>query len=124
MSTTAVVNQPAPKAFSNAARVQEAITASVERKILLWLARWAPASISPDHLTGLGFAAQFLAGLSYGLARWNKHALWLATLFIAINWLGDSLDGTLARYRRRLRPRYGFYVDHMVDTFGAVFLMS
>jgi phosphatidylglycerophosphate synthase len=48
----------------------------------------------------------------------------LATFFIAVNWLGDSLDGTLARYRQRLRPRYGFYVDHMADTFGAVFLMS
>ena len=73
--------------------------------------------------TSLGFAAQLLAGFCYGLASRNKPALWLATFFIAVNWLGDSLDGTLARYRERLRPRYGFYVDHMADTFGAVFLM-
>jgi phosphatidylglycerophosphate synthase len=71
----------------------------------------------------MGFLAQFLAGVSYALARWNKYALLLATLFIGLNWLGDSLDGTLARYRGRLRPRYGFYVDHMVDTFGSAFLM-
>jgi len=110
--------------FRNAVRIQQAITAPLERKVLLWLAERTPDSISPDHLTALGFAAQFLAGVSYGLARWNKYALLLATFFIAVNWLGDSLDGTLARYRQKLRPRYGFYVDHMADTFGAVFLMS
>ena len=110
--------------FHTATRVQEALTASLERKILLWLAARTPDSISPDHLTALGFAAQFLAGASYALSRWNKYALLFATLFIALNWLGDSLDGTLARFRQHLRPRYGFYVDHMSDTFGAVFLMS
>lgn len=64
-----------------------------------------------------------LAGVSLALARWDHRALWLAVFFIFINWLGDSLDGTLARVRRQQRPRYGFYVDHMVDTFGAASLM-
>ena len=124
MSSVASISTPVRAKFRIAVRLQEAITAPVERKVLLWLAKRMPKSISPDHLTALGFAAQFLAGVAYGLARWNKYALWLATIFIAVNWLGDSLDGTLARYRQRLRPRYGFYVDHMADTFGAVFLMS
>jgi archaetidylinositol phosphate synthase len=110
--------------FRDATRVQGALTASIERKALSSLARRTPESISPDHLTALGFAAQFLAGASYALARWNQYALLLVVVFIAANWLGDSLDGTLARHRRRQRPRYGFYVDHMVDTFGAVFLVS
>jgi len=110
--------------FRNAVRFQQAITAPAERKVLLWLAERTPESISPDHLTLLGFIAQFLAGASYALARWTDYALLPAALFIAVNWLGDSLDGTLARFRGRLRPRYGFYVDHMADTFGAVFLMS
>lgn len=122
--STAVSIRPVTTKFRHAVRIQEAITAPVERKVLLWLACRVPQSVSPDHLTALGFAAQLLAGMSYGLAAWNKYALWLATLFIAVNWLGDSLDGTLARYRQRLRPRYGFYVDHMADTFGSVFLMS
>ena len=123
MSSIANVGISVRTKFQNAVRVQEAITAPMERKVLLWMAERVPRFVSPDHLTALGFAAQFMAGLSYGLAAWNKYALWLATFFIALNWLGDSLDGTLARYRQRLRPRYGFYVDHMVDTFGAVFLM-
>jgi len=124
MSTAVSIIRPVTTKFRNAVRVQEAITAPVERKVLLWLAARVPKSVTADHLTALGFAAQFLAGVAYGMARWNRYALWLATFFIALNWLGDSLDGTLARYRQRLRPRYGFYVDHMADTFGAVFLMS
>jgi len=124
MSAAASVAKPARLEFRNATRVQEAITARLERKVLLWLAAKTPESISVDHLTALGFGAQILASVFYALSRWNKYYLLFATFFIAINWLGDSLDGTLARYRNRLRPRYGFYVDHMADTFGAVFLMS
>jgi archaetidylinositol phosphate synthase len=123
MSSTVDTCKAFSAGFRNATRVQQALTASVERKTLLWLVRRIPEFVFPDHLTALGFAAQFLAGASYALARWNKYSLLAAVFFIAVNWLGDSLDGTLARYRGRLRPRYGFYVDHMVDTFGATFLM-
>ncbi len=66
----------------------------------------------------------FLAGASYALARANSVGLILATIFLALNWFGDSLDGTLARLRNRQRPRYGFYVDHMIDTVGGLFLMG
>jgi archaetidylinositol phosphate synthase len=110
--------------FREAVRVQEAITAPLERKALAWLARRTPDWVGPDHLTALGFAAQLLAGVSYALARWSQFGLLGATFFIGVNWLGDSLDGTLARYRNQPRPRYGFYVDHMSDTFGAIFLMT
>jgi archaetidylinositol phosphate synthase len=109
--------------FREAVRVQQAITAPLERKALAWLARRTPEWVGPDHLTALGFAAQFLAGACYVVARWSQFGLLGAAIFIAINWLGDSLDGTLARYRNKLRPRYGFYVDHIIDTFGAIFLM-
>jgi phosphatidylglycerophosphate synthase len=124
MSAAASIVKPVGSEFRNATRVQEAITAPLERKVLLWLAQRTPDAISVDHLTMLGFGAQILAGAFYALSRWNKYYLLLATFFIALNWLGDSLDGSLARYRNRLRPRYGFYVDHMADTFGGVFLMS
>ena len=110
--------------FRTAPRLQQSLTAATEKKALLWMAARTPKWISSDHLTLLGFGAQFLAGAAYALAGWNKQFLWLATFFIAVNWLGDSLDGTLARFRNQQRPRYGFYVDHMADTFGAVFLMA
>ncbi len=116
-------SQTAELQFSNAHRVQEALTAPVERKVLAWFAERLPAWMNSDHLTAVGFAAQLLAGAAYALAGWNRYALIAATLFIALNWFGDSLDGTVARIRNRQRPRYGFYVDHMIDTFGAASLM-
>jgi archaetidylinositol phosphate synthase len=110
--------------FQNALRLQESFTAAAERKALAWLAARLPARINSDHLTLLGFVAMFLAGASYAFARTNRAGLILATFFLAVNWFGDSLDGTVARLRNRQRPRYGFYVDHMIDTFGGFFLMG
>lgn len=110
--------------FKDAKRVQESITSHVERKALLWMAAHMPPWINSDHLTLLGFAAMFMAGASYVMARWNAAALLLATVCLALNWFGDSLDGMIARVRNCQRPRYGFYVDHMIDSFGAIFLMG
>src|ERR1700740_2094432 len=110
--------------FRNAVRIQESLTSGLERKTLLWLASRMPSRIGPDHLTCLGFAAMLLAGGSYLLARWHPLGLLLATFFLTVNWFGDSLDGTVARVRARQRPRYGFYVDHMIDSFGGLFLIS
>ncbi len=112
------------QAFRNATRIQESLTSAQERRVLLWLAARMPYWVTSDQLTLLGFVAMLLAGASYLLARWHPVGLLLATVCLALNWFGDSLDGTLARLRNRQRPRYGFYVDHMVDSFGAVFLMS
>jgi archaetidylinositol phosphate synthase len=111
-------------AFSNARRIQASFLASLEKKTLVWLAEHTPASVNSDHLTLLGFAGQLMAGGFYALSRWNKYYLLAVIVCLAINWLGDSLDGTLARVRQLQRPRYGFYVDHMVDTFGAIAMMS
>jgi archaetidylinositol phosphate synthase len=110
--------------FPDMQRLQESWLAGLERKALLWLAARTPAKIGPDQLTLLGLAAQIGAGACYALAGTNTYFLLGTILCLALNWLGDSLDGTLARVRRRLRPRYGFYVDHMVDSFGAVALMG
>lgn len=108
----------------NAMRIQESFTAAPERKVLLWLAERIPESINSDHLTLLGFVSMIFAGLSYAAAKSHPAALLLATALLAFNWFGDSLDGTLARVRNRQRPRYGFYVDHMIDSVGAIFLMG
>ena len=113
-----------PPAFRPAPRIQESFSAAAEKRLLIWLAERLPARINSDHLTALGAAAMLLAGASYALARFDRRALLLACFFVALNWLGDSLDGTLARVRRCQRPRYGFYVDHVLDTFGAFFLMG
>ena len=112
------------RGFVSAPRIHTALTAGVEKRLLIWMAHRTPRAIQPDHLTALGFAAQLLAGAGYAWASHDARALWLVNLFLFLNWLGDSLDGTLARVRDAQRPRYGFYVDHMVDTFGALALMT
>lgn len=111
-------------AFSNARRIQASFLANLEKKTLIWLAERTPAGVNSDHLTLLGFAGQLMAGGFYALSRWNKYYLLAVIVCLAVNWFGDSLDGTLARVRQQQRPRYGFYVDHMVDTFGAIAMMS
>jgi archaetidylinositol phosphate synthase len=110
--------------FPDMLRVQESWVAGAEKRALLWLAARTPDRIGPDHLTVLGFVAQIGAGVSYALALRDRYALLAVIGFLALNWLGDSLDGTLARARQQQRPRYGFYVDHMVDSFGALALMG
>ena len=118
------VMEAASRSYKQAKRRQESVLAGVERRALLWLAQRTPATINSDHLTILGFAAQITTGVAYAYSRSHRYALIVAIVALALNWLGDSLDGTLARYRNRQRPRYGFYVDHMVDSFGALALMG
>src|SRR2546427_11337980 len=110
--------------FKSAVRQQESLLAPLEKKTLLWLARRMPAWVDSDQLTLLGFLGMILAGVCYFLAKWNALALIGAVACLAVNWFGDSLDGTLARVRNKLRPRYGFYVDHILDAFGALFLLT
>ena len=110
--------------FQPAKRVQRSFLADVEGRALLWLVQRTPASINSDHLTALGLVAMLVAGLAYWWSQWNRWGLVVVVLCLGLNWLGDSLDGTLARYRNRQRPRYGFYVDHISDAFGLLFLLT
>lgn len=109
---------------ANAQRINRSLTAAAEKRLLVWMAERAPRWVTSDRLTMLGFFAQIAAGLSYACARYGRWPLLAACLCIALNWLGDSLDGTLARVRCQQRPRYGFYVDHIVDIFGSAALMG
>ena len=109
--------------FTPANRVNQALTASIERQALQWMAARAPRWVTSDQLTVLGLTAQVAAGLGYAASRYNRYALLGVIVCLVLNWFGDSMDGTLARVRCQQRPRYGFYVDHMVDIFGSVALM-
>ncbi len=110
--------------FQEAVRVQQNVIADLEKRVLSWLAARTPEAINSDHLTTLGAIGMLLTGASYAFARYSRYGLLLGCVFLAVNWLGDSLDGTLARYRHRQRPRYGFYVDHIIDCFGITALFA
>jgi phosphatidylglycerophosphate synthase len=110
--------------FNNANRIQTSFLSRIEKRVLILMAERMPPQINSDHLTVLGLFGQIMAGVSYALSRTNRMWLIAGIGFFALNWFGDSLDGTLARVRQQQRPRYGFYVDHMVDSFGALFMMG
>jgi archaetidylinositol phosphate synthase len=110
--------------FKQAARVHTSLLAGIEKRALVWMAERMPAWVNSDHLTLLGFAAQIATGLCYAFASRDRRLLLVAITCLVLNWFGDSLDGTLARVRRQPRPRYGFYVDHMIDSIGAVAMMG
>jgi archaetidylinositol phosphate synthase len=110
--------------FRNVVRLQESILAAQEKRLLICIAEHTPARINSDHLTALGFTAQLMTGVSYAVSGSNKLWLIAGIGFLALNWLGDSLDGTVARVRQKQRPRYGFYLDHMLDSIGSVVLLG
>lgn len=122
--STHTIPASSQSSFKPARRINRALTASMEKRALHWMAKRLPDWVTSDQLTVLGLLAQLGAGLSYALSRYHRRTLLVAILCLALNWFGDSMDGTLARVRCQLRPRYGFYVDHLVDIFGSVALMS
>src|SRR5256714_10501936 len=98
-----------------APREKNFLLARPEARVLEWIARRLPARVMPDHLTGLGVAAAAAVAAAYALSAGGDGWLWVASALLVVHWLGDSLDGTLARVRRTERPRYGYYLDHLVD---------
>lgn len=105
-------------------REHGSILAGIEKTALVWMAQRLPRWVNSDQLTFLGFAAMLLAGIAYWMANANRWALLLVVLALGLNWFGDSMDGTLARVRNRQRPRYGFYVDHVLDMVGTFSLLG
>src|SRR6187551_3558062 len=105
-------------------RIHTSVLAAVEKRCLIWMAHRLPAGINSDHLTALAAFAMLAAGLCYWLAPTSPAALWGVVLMLCVNWFGDSLDGTLARVRHHERPRYGFYVDHVLDAVGILFIFA
>ena len=105
-------------------RENNGFSAAAEKRLLIWMANRMPRWVNSDHLTLLGFFGMIFAGLSFWAASYNRMALVFVVVGLTVNWFGDSLDGTLARVRNQLRPRYGFYVDHMMDIFGVMALLS
>ena len=110
--------------FADATRIATNPLAALERRCLVWMAGRLPRWITSDGLTALALAAMAFTGLCYAYAPGRPGLLLLAVVGLVLNWFGDSLDGTLARVRRQQRPRYGFYVDHIVDCFGVLFVVS
>lgn len=103
-------------------RINDIFLAPLERPALHWLAVHTPGWMTPDHLTLIGIFGAVLILFSYLFSNFNDIFLWFASLGFLINWYGDSLDGTLARYRQIQRPKYGFFIDHTIDAFNEMMI--
>ena len=110
--------------FKPAERAHASFLAAAEKRTLIWIAERLPPWVNSDHLTALGFIALLGAGACYWWSTTNPPMLIAVIVLLAINWFGDSLDGTLARVRNNQRPRYGFYIDHILDALGMSALMG
>lgn len=114
-----------PERASHHIRLNDGLLARLERRVLEWIARRLPDRITPDHLSALGLGSMVVAGAAFAAFRWNADVAATAVVAaLAANWLGDSLDGTVARVRCSERPRYGYYVDHVIDLAGTAFLFT
>ena len=119
----AVVTEGASRdEFSAPTRIQTNILARGERKLLTWLCGLTPKAVTPDHYTAIGFLGAVVAAAGYALSNWRLGFLLLAAFGIFLNWVGDSLDGSLARYRKIERPQYGYYLDHSFDVINISFI--
>lgn len=98
------------------------LLAGPEKRLLRWMAERLPGWIHSDHLTVVGVIAAVGVGAGYALSVWDPAWLWLASAMFVVNWFGDSLDGTVARVRHLERPRYGYYLDHAIDSFTTVLI--
>ena len=105
-------------------REHRSVLATAEKSLLIAIARRLPPWLSSDHLTVLGLLAMPAAGLAFALIPVTPWAAAWFAVALAINWFGDSLDGTLARVRQQPRPRYGYYVDHVIDLAGTAALVA
>ena len=114
----------ATNGYKEAVRVHTSVLAAAEKRCLIWMAKRLPAWVNSDHLTTLAGVAMLGAGLCYWIGPGSNAAMLTAIGMLVLNWFGDSLDGTLARVRRHERPRYGFYVDHVLDVVGILFLFG
>jgi archaetidylinositol phosphate synthase len=103
-------------------RITTTFLSFIEKPLLHFLVAHLPRRIKPDHLTLLGLFGSVLTGLGYFLSSYSPYYLWLSSFGLLVNWFGDSLDGSLARYRHIERPVYGFYIDHAIDSMTMVLI--
>jgi phosphatidylglycerophosphate synthase len=105
-------------------RIQRNVLAAAERRLLTWLCSRMPRWVTPDRLTGVGMAGSVMVFVGYTASAWAAAWLWLTIFGYLIQWFGDSMDGSLARFRQIERPNYGYFLDHSCDGIATVLIIG
>ena len=116
--------EPATGAPPPIDRIQENLLARSERRLLNWICARFPAWVTPDMLTYIGMVGAFMVFAGYIASNWDENWLWLAIAGYAVQWFGDSTDGSLARFRKIERPRYGYFLDHSCDGLATTLVVA
>ena len=125
MTTSPAPGESGAASCAGHTRVHESLLAGAEKRALVWMAHRLPAWVNSDHLSALGLVSMAGVGASFWLAGSRPNlGVPLVVACLALNWFGDSLDGTLARVRKRQRPRYGYYLDHVIDIAGTAMMLA
>ena len=112
------------KEIKQAERIQTSIVNGVEHKALEWFSARMPRWVTSDMLTIVGVIGAAFIGVGFVLSDFNIQWLWLSNFGLLVNWFGDSMDGSLARYRKTQRPIYGYYLDHTIDCINMLFMFA
>ena len=118
------ISSVVPPTLNPVERIQQNVLATAERRLLNWLCERLPRWVKPDHLTALGFSGSVTSATGYALSTWHPAWLWMAIAGYFINWFGDSLDGSLARFRKIERPKFGYFIDHSTDSIANLILIA
>ena len=118
------VTNAAGHAAAKHSRLNSGVLADIEKRTLIWIAERLPRAINSDHLSAVGLLGMVAVGVCFAVGGTHAWALPLVVVALAVNWFGDSLDGTLARVRKQQRPRYGYYIDHVLDILGTACLFA
>jgi phosphatidylglycerophosphate synthase len=105
-------------------RIQQNWLAAQERRLLNWICSRLPRWVKPDHLTSIGLIGAFVTFAGYAASNFASAWLLVAILGYAIQWFGDSLDGSLARFRHIERPSYGYFIDHSCDGISTLLILA
>lgn len=105
-------------------RIQRNVLAEGEKRLLAWICPRLPASVTPDRLTSLALVAALAIGLGYALSNYDPAWLIVSVVGYFVHWFGDSLDGTIARFRGIERPRFGYFIDHSADGFASLLILG
>lgn len=105
-------------------RIQQNLLARSERRLLTWLCARMPRWVKPDLLTTIGMVGAAMIFLGYAASGEHPAWLWFAIAGYFIHWFGDSMDGSLARFRKIERPSYGYFIDHSCDGFATLLIMA
>ena len=105
-------------------RDHRSVLAAAEKRLLIAIAHRLPRAVHSDHLSLLALASMLLAAGGFAVMRATPWGAAVVVVGLALNWFGDSLDGTVARVRGHERPRFGYYVDHVIDLAGTAALLG